>query len=146
RIVLLTRGAPPTEAALPHSERMALGWISHRSTRPPWPRAIRRPSAQDVPVSISRVFPAPAPGPGEAKKGRPEPPSTQFQLMPLVANGDLRNGRAAHFVAQDLRSPLDDFAHRLQHFRIRGAAVLLGLLLRLPEAERVRIGSVGGDE
>src|SRR5689334_11809661 len=81
-----------------------------------------------------------------AKKGRPAPPWNTVQTTCLGAGRDLGNGRAAHLVAQNFRSPLDDVAKGFQHFRVGSTAVLLGLVLRLPEADRVGLVPVGADE
>src|SRR2546425_5697979 len=82
-------------------------------------------------------------GPTRKEGGLDRPPTNECWLRP---SGDLVDGRVGNLVGLKLRSPLDDLSQRLQHFRIGRAAVGLGVLLRLPEADRDRFRSAGYDE
>src|SRR5689334_9245700 len=73
----------------------------------------------------------------QARKGRLAPPHDICSVRCLVVDRDLGEGRAAYFVAQNLRSPFDDVTQGLQHLRVRSAAVLLSLVLGLPKADGV---------
>src|SRR5213075_2732055 len=63
-----------------------------------------------------------------------------------IPGSDLVERRVRDFVAVDLRRPLDHALQRVQHGGIGVAAIGLGVLFVLPQADRERFGAIGGEK